>query len=320
MRSFSAYYRGRLEDAQADLELAIDTRRDGWEQWLDASFGQYVWALVDRGQPAEAVRIIDPEIERSRRTSGAPLALMLEARARAHLALGRPRPALDDALEAGRLLTASLVPNPAIVPWRASAALAYSRLGDSVRAVDLGDEEVAIARRFGAPRVTGMALRGAGLARGGPDGIELLREAVSVLECSVARLELARALVDLGALMRRQREAVAAREPLRRGLDMAIGFGAHAIAQRAGAELEATGARPRRTSTGGRAALTPSELRIAKMAADGLGNREIAQALFLTMRTVETHLTHSYRKLEISSRAELPTALASAQAQSSSRS
>ncbi|MEA2410862.1 MAG: hypothetical protein QOC77_1423, partial [Thermoleophilaceae bacterium] len=103
-----------------------------------------------------------------------------------------------------------------------------------------------------------------------------------------------------------------------RGLDMALGFGAFAIAERARSELEAAGARPRRISTGeGRHALTPSELRIVTMAADGLGNREIAQALFLAVRTIETHLTHAYRKLGIGSRADLPGALA---AQSSSRS
>jgi DNA-binding CsgD family transcriptional regulator len=310
LRSFAAYYRGDLANAQADLELAIDARRDGWEQFLDAAIGQHAWALVDRGQPAEAEHRLTPAIERSRDLEGPMLALMLEARARAHLAEGRSREALEDALEAGRLMTESLIPNPAILPWRASAATAAAQLGLRDQAIGLTEEEVELARTFGAPRVTGMALRGAGIAHGGTRGTALLKEAVATLEHSPARLELARALVDLGTSLRHDRQAVAAREPLRRGVEMARGFGAWAIERRGSEELAAAGARPRGDLTADRAALTPSELRIASMAADGYGNREIAQALFLTVRTVETHLTHAYRKLEIASRAELPAALA----------
>jgi DNA-binding CsgD family transcriptional regulator len=319
-RAFPAYYRGDLEGAQADLELAIDAGRDGWEQFLDAAIGQKAWALVDRGEPAAAERLVTPAIEVAQGSAGPMLALLLEARARARLAQGAAGDALADALEAGQLMNDSLMPNPAIVPWRASAAIAASQLGDRDRAIALAEEEVALARSFGAPRVLGMALRGAGIAYGGAEGIAILTEAVAVLEESPARLELARALVELGAATRREREAVAAREPLRRGLDMAIDFGALALERRARDELAAAGARPRRDSIRGRDALTPSELRIAQMAGGGLGNREIAQSLFLTVRTVETHLTHAYRKLGISSRAELPVALARGGAQSSSRS
>jgi DNA-binding NarL/FixJ family response regulator len=157
--------------------------------------------------------------------------------------------------------------------------------------------------------VIGIALRGAGMALAGPPAVESLREAVAVLETSPARLELGRALVDLGAVLRRNRQATEAREPLKRGLDLAHRFGARALERQARHELSAAGARPRRWAVSGRAGLTPSELRIAEMAAGGLMNREIAQALFLTTRTVETHLTHTYRKLEIASRAGLAEAL-----------
>jgi DNA-binding CsgD family transcriptional regulator len=97
---------------------------------------------------------------------------------------------------------------------------------------------------------------------------------------------------------------------LREALDVADRCGALRLARRAREDLVATGARPRRLALRGRDALTPSERRVAQLAADGLGNREIAQALFVTARTVEGHLTHAYMKLDISSRDQLPAALA----------
>jgi len=125
-----------------------------------------------------------------------------------------------------------------------------------------------------------------------------------------APLEHARALVDLGAALRRVGRRVDAREPLREGIEIAGRLGAAALAQRAHTELVATGARPRRLALHGVGALTPSERRIGQLAADQLTNREIAQALFVTEKTVEMHLTNVYRKLEISTRTELPEALA----------
>ena len=308
-RSFASYYRGELESALADLELAIDARRHGWGQFLPAAIGQYAWALVERDELDAAERALIPAISEARAAPGPMLALLIEAHARVALARGNAQQALDYALEAGRLLTDSLIPNPAVLPWRGTAGIAAARLGERELGLELTGEAVELARRFGAPRVLGMALRAAGVASGGADGAGLLREAVAVLEGSPARLELARALIDLGAAMRREREAVAAREPLRRALDMAVEFGALALERRAREELAASGARPRRGVARGRDALTPSEVRIATSAAAGMSNKEIAQSLFLTMRTVETHLTHAYRKLGIASRSELPEAL-----------
>ena len=137
-----------------------------------------------------------------------------------------------------------------------------------------------------------------------------MREALAVLESSQARLEHARALVELGAALRRAGHRRDAREPLKEGLDMAHRCGAVTLAERARVELEATGARPRRVELSGVESLTPSERRIGAMAAEGMSNPQIAQALFLTRRTVEMHLSNAYRKLDISSREELPAALA----------
>jgi DNA-binding CsgD family transcriptional regulator/tetratricopeptide (TPR) repeat protein len=308
-RAFSLYYKGDLTGAEADLELAIGARRYGWDQFLTAAIAQYAWALVDRGALDAAESVLGPALEDPRRRDSAMGALLREAQARVDLERGRPRDALERSLQAGEFMNASLMPNPAILPWRGRAALASAQLGESEQALRLVDEEVEIARRFGAPRVLGMALRVSGVVRAGSDGIAILHEALSVLESSPAKLEFARALIDLGGALRRNRDVVAAREPLRLGLDMALGFGARALQRRAEDELAASGARVRRKSMTGRDALTPSEYRIADMAAGGMSNRQIAQGLFLTARTVETHLTHAYRKLDISSRTQLPTAL-----------
>ena len=134
---------------------------------------------------------------------------------------------------------------------------------------------------------------------------------MTVLEGSPARFELAEALTDLGAALRRGNQRAEARELLRRGIELAEICGAALVSERAQAELAATGARPRSVRLTGIDALTASERRVAEMAAEGLTNRQIAQTLYVTPKTVEVHLSSVYRKLEISSRAQLPTALSS---------
>ena len=196
-------------------------------------------------------------------------------------------------------------------PWRSDAALAHLALGAQNEAKALASEEVAVATGFGAPRMLGTALRAAGLAEGGTRGIELLRQAVDVLEDSPARLERARAVTDLGAALRRAGQRIQAREALRPALELAHRCGALALTDRTRTELIAAGGRPRRLVLTGLDSLTPSERRVAQLAATGLPNREIAQHLSVTARTVEGHLTHSYQKLDITSREQLPAALAS---------
>jgi DNA-binding CsgD family transcriptional regulator len=165
------------------------------------------------------------------------------------------------------------------------------------------------AELWGTARAIGMALRAAGLVHGGARGLELLAESVAVLEGSPARLEHARALTDFGAAVRRSGRRSDARAPLRQGLDLAEACGAAPLAERARHELRAAGGRPRRPRLSGAEALTASERRIAAMAVEGLSNPEIAQALFVTKKTVEAHLGSAYRKLGIHSRAELAVAL-----------
>jgi DNA-binding CsgD family transcriptional regulator len=165
------------------------------------------------------------------------------------------------------------------------------------------------ARTWGTPRAVGMALRPAGRATGGERGIELFGEAAEVLAGAPAPVEHARALMDLGAALRRANRRADAREPLRRALDVADACGAAPVAAEARQELRAAGGRPRRPRISGAAALTASERRIAGLAADGMSNPEIAQALFITRKTVETHLANAYGKLGINSRTQLAQAL-----------
>jgi DNA-binding CsgD family transcriptional regulator len=156
----------------------------------------------------------------------------------------------------------------------------------------------------------GISLRALGLIVGGEAGERCLREAVDVLADSPARLEYARALVDLGAALRRSNNRRDARELLRQGVELAHECGGRRIAERANEELAATGARPRKMPLVGIDELTASERRVAHLAADELSNKEIAQELFVTPKTVEMHLGRVYRKLGINSRRHLATALA----------
>jgi DNA-binding CsgD family transcriptional regulator len=174
-------------------------------------------------------------------------------------------------------------------------------------ALTLAEAELTDARRRGQPRRVGIALRTLGLLHG---DTTLLQDAVTTLADSPAKLEQATALVELGAAQRRAGNRAAARAPLRDGLDLATRCGATRLAARARTELVATGARPRRAHISGRDSLTPSELRVARMAAEGRTNNEIAQALFVTTRTIDAHLAHTYTKLGINSRRQLENALA----------
>jgi DNA-binding CsgD family transcriptional regulator len=242
---------------------------------------------------------------------------LLRARSMLAAARGDHRAALDDALELGRALAAFGHVNPAVShpPWRSLAAIEHHALGETEAALAVAREDFELARTWAAPRTLGRSLRILGLIEGSSEGTERIREAVSLLEGSPARLEHAYALTDLGASLRRGNRRAEAREVLRAGLELALRLGATVLADRAHEELVATGARPRRLVLSGVDSLTPSERRIAAMAAEGLSNREIAQALFVTLRTVEMHLSNAFRKLDVSSRTQLPAALASSAAE-----
>ncbi|MBX5442910.1 MAG: LuxR family transcriptional regulator, partial [Solirubrobacteraceae bacterium] len=182
-------------------------------------------------------------------------------------------------------------------------------LGELDRARGLAAEGLERARAHGASRVVARALRAAGVAEGGEAGLALLEEAVTTAQRSPARLEAANALADLGGALVRARRRREGREVLRLALEEAQRCGAVALADRVHGELGAGGGRPPRLHRRGVDALTPAERRVCELAARELTNREVAQTLFVTEKTVELHLTSAYRKLGIRSRFQLASAL-----------
>jgi DNA-binding NarL/FixJ family response regulator len=146
----------------------------------------------------------------------------------------------------------------------------------------------------------------------GAERLSLLRESVELLETSQAKLEHARSLIALGSALRRDQLRADSRPPLRQGLELAVACGATRLADHAGEELRAAGSRPPRDLASRRDILTASELRVARLAAEGATNPEIAQELYVSLKTVETHLSHAYGKLGLSgrgSRERLPETL-----------
>ena len=202
--------------------------------------------------------------------------------------------------------------NPAYNPWREYKIRALAKLDRREEARELAEENLRLARHWGAPGTVGAAVRA--MARvGDPDEtLPYLEEAAAVLDGGTARLEQAKALTALGRALRAARRPTDAREPLQRAVELAEACSSERVRDIARAELAASGARPRRTALSGVASLTPSEERVARLAADGMTNREVAQKLFVTPKTVEVHLSNAYRKLEIRSRRQLTGALETA--------
>jgi DNA-binding CsgD family transcriptional regulator len=303
--------RGELVDTETDVRTVIEIAAEyGIAFGIPSALWYGADALIERPGLADIAALTDtaalpPDLVRT--ASGA---LLREVRGRLALAagdLGTARAELKAA--AGTYETLHLV-NPGASSWRSALALAVAA-EDPAGAQRLADSELEDARQAGLPRPTAIALRTRGMLEGGERGLSDLREAAELAAESGARLEQARALVEIGATLRRANQRTAARGPLRTGLDLAYRCGAARLTQRARDELLAAGARPRRGALTGLEALTTSERRVAELAATGMSNPEIAQALFVTLNTVEGHLRHAYQKLSISSRGELPAALRS---------
>ncbi len=272
--------------------------------------GVLIKALVDQGKLDQAEQALAP-LDSEADTGFVAAAILRLSRGGLRVAQGRIAEGLEDFLGVGADLTRAMVISPSYLPWRSEAALAQLALGDREAAGRLAAEELELAQAFGAPRALGVAKRAAGIVNGGKRGELLLREAIDAFDQCDARLERARAHADLGAMLRRRNRRTEARELLREALDAAHRAGAGRLAAQAETELRATGARPRRVVLTGLESLTASELRIAELAGRGLTNREIAQTLFVTTRTVEGHLTSIFRKLQLDSRNELGPMLAS---------
>jgi DNA-binding CsgD family transcriptional regulator/tetratricopeptide (TPR) repeat protein len=304
LRAYAWWQRGALADAEADAAGALEhTPLPGFPPW---GYAALVNVLLARGETTQAEDVLD----RAPFELGSVRALYsLQSRARLRAAAGRPEDALEDLFACDRLERDWELRTPAFCTWRADAAPLLAALDRRAEALRLAREELERCRAFGAAAPLGGALRTLGALVPSEGGIALLEEAVGVLERSPARLEQALALVELGAARRRAGRRAEAREPLRAALELAVACGASIVATRAHDELITAGARPRRDPTESRSNLTAAELRVARLAAEGLTNRGVAEALFLTENTIETHLRSVFRKLDIRSRSQLARAL-----------
>jgi DNA-binding CsgD family transcriptional regulator len=305
---YTLLLRGEVDEALARWEHAGDEGLLwGQGQRIDNVPAAFVAeALLEKGEIAQARAALASTT--SEVTPGSFAGnLWLRAEVEVLIAEGE----LERAREAGERLGACIGPmdNPAGHPWRSTLARALVLLDRSDEAAVLATSELDLARRWGAPGPIGRALRVLAVADR-DRALEHLDQAIEVLEGSQMKLELAKALAAKGSALRRQRKPSDARKPLYGTLELAGALGASALAEHARAELGATGARPRRDALTGVGALTPSERRVAELAASGRSNREIAQELYVTPKTVEVHLSNTYRKLEIRSRRDLPRALA----------
>jgi DNA-binding CsgD family transcriptional regulator len=304
---------GALPEADAAARVALRVLQEG-DFAPGLAFAATVLAdvAVEAGELDEAQGLIGL-LPQEGWAAGVGTVLIPAARGRLRLAQGRPAEALADFETCARMFSPDVwgreMRDVGYLHARAGAAQALLRLGERESAREMAHAELADVCVFGAARALGIASRVAGLAEGGERGIELLQDSVAALRDSPARLELAHSLTELGAAVRRARHRTAAGELLAEALEEAVRCGARRLAARAREELTATGARPRRAWRTGVEALTPSELRIVRLAADGHTNREIARELYVTLKTVEGHLSRAYTKLGIKGRGELPWVL-----------
>ncbi|HET7668589.1 MAG TPA: LuxR C-terminal-related transcriptional regulator, partial [Mycobacterium sp.] len=309
LRGLARHRRGDLRGAEVDARASVEiqgltadyTKTPGLVVVIDSLADQ---GRADEGEVQLAGRGMDGEL---RPTPFSVLPLLARGRLRA--AAGDDVRARTDLKEALRWIKLSR----GMFPWAADACVALvpvlHHLGDDDAARAAVETAMQAATVAQSRRRLGGALRVAGLLEGGVRGLELLRQAVDTLADSPALLWRAQAFVDLGAALRHDGQAVSARPILRDGMELAHRCGATPLADRAEEELRAAGGRPRRRAGVGGDALTASERRVAELAAVGTSNKEIAQSLFVTLRTVEMHLSNAYTKLEIRSRHELATAL-----------
>jgi len=308
-RASAREWTGDLGGAEADAVEALALLPADEPIIRPTALSALVDVLIERGALDQAAIVVRDAWPIGELPLALSISQALASRGRLALRLGDPASALADLEEAGRRALALFYINPCALMWRSYSALACARLGDRERAHELVAEELEIAWRFGAPEPIGEALRVRALLVDGDEMVDAAREAVEVLAASDMQLAHARALIDLGAALRRGGHRRDARAPLREGLDLANRCGSKLETDRAMDELRAAGSRPRRPAVRGVDALSPQERRIASLATEGLSNREIAEALFLTRRTVEMHLTGAYRKLGVAGRGELTDAL-----------
>ncbi|WP_394620197.1 LuxR C-terminal-related transcriptional regulator [Lentzea sp. JNUCC 0626] len=229
---------------------------------------------------------------------------LLFARGRLRATTGDFHRARADLMRCGDLVVSKGIRNPAGVPWQGRLAVVLAAVGAGRSALDLATTEIEAARRWGAPATIARALlTGTAVMTG--DAMTMLDEAAELLTGSEDVFLLSKVLLRRGRLLSHDGDVAAARTELRRAHEIAAGLECDHLLRRIRAEIAAAGGRPPKPSMAGVGSLTGAESRVARLAARGHKNREIARALFVQERTVEVHLTRTYRKLGIESRAQL---------------
>jgi DNA-binding CsgD family transcriptional regulator len=301
---FTQYWRGELSDAEATLRTAMEELgRWGFGANADWYCAAFLGAtLIARGDVAAARKVLLGAPDATGRTSDGARALQ-HMQVALMLAESHWEQAIDATQELERIYGPDL--NPADSPWRTFRSFALHRLGRDKEAEAVSLEELELARAWGSPGTVGRVLRTLGRTRG-EAGIKDIRDAIDVMEGTSARLEHARAVAALGTAMRRFGRPTDAREPLRRALELASQCDATLLVEEVRAELQTVGVRPRTDAATGIESLTPSERRVVDLAIAGGTNRDIAQELYVTPKTVEVHLSNAYRKLGVRGRRELP--------------
>ncbi|HET6154300.1 MAG TPA: AAA family ATPase [Marmoricola sp.] len=308
--SWAAYLCGDLEQAELWCRdvLRIAEEAPALAALPGFALAHLVVVLVEQGRLDEAAGVLASADAGGSWSEGPSTADLLTAGAWLAEAQGRHATAAVLLRRCGALQERAGVRNPSWTPWRSQLALALLANNERAEARSLAADELALAREFGARRALGVAIRTVALVGDDDVRVELLAESVEVLRGSSARLDLARSLVALGTELGRARQRAAGRAALSEARDIAERCGALRIVALAEAELGSSFGRRAAYETGS-AALTPSERRVCEMASVGMSNPEIAQALFVTRATVESHLHAAYRKLGIDRRAHLPSAL-----------
>ncbi|MEV0374008.1 AAA family ATPase [Streptomyces sp. NPDC050636] len=303
---------GALPDALADARAAVQIiAAEPWGEMVVLPRLALAGVLVDRGEAARAEKLLTSTGPAWRDQYVWTYPRYLLAHGRARHALGDAEGALALFRECGRSLEEDGVRHAAYVPWWAEAACVLAELGRAEEAEEPAAHGTRLARRWGTPRVLGLAALARGVATPGEEGVELLGEAVRELSASPARVEHARAELVLGQVLLAAGDRRAAREHLRAASDLAQRCGALALGQNARGALLEAGGRMRKMTASPLDLLTSMERKVAGLAAGGAGNRSIAQSLYVSVRTVETHLTSVYRKLDIAERAQLAAVLRS---------
>lgn len=307
MRAAALQRLGQLEPAVTEARSALVLMHDDRElelvSWLASAV--LAEALVDTGRLDAAREAL--EHQRGRRGSGSLLAdAFRHAEGALALAEGRYEDGLVAFDDCGARMGRWGVRTTPLAAWRVGKARALAALGRRDEALEVAAEELQVSGAVASDRARGIALCALGEVTRGAAGGEHLRGAVAALERAGARVEHARALVALGAQLRREDQRREARAALREAARIAAECGAQRVAEQAAAELLASGAR---AETDAAAVLTGGEQRVAALAAQGRSNREIAADLRVTIRTVETHLSRAYEKLGVGGRGELAAAL-----------